>query len=198
MISLSATVDVRTPIAGLDKLQRRQLPFATALALTRTAQAAQSEIREDLPKHFKQRGSGLSWISRGIGVEAAKKDHSEATVYSRDWFMLYQEEGGTKRPLTAAMLAIPHGKLVGMAERPKPSGLLGQPGVFVNKFASGVEFIGQCTGPGRYPLAILYVLKPTVNVRPEWGFEATVERVANERFPGEMRSALEIALRSAA
>ena len=198
MISLSATVDVRTPIAGLDKLQRRQLPFATALALTRTAQTAQSEIREDLPKHFKQRGSGLSWISRGIGIEAAKKDHPEATVYSRDWFMLYQEEGGTKHPLTAAAMAVPMAAVAGMTQRPKPSALFEQPGVFTLRTATGAEFIARRTGPGAYPLALLYLLRPAVQVRPEWGFTETVERVAAERFPGEMQSALEIALRSAA
>ncbi len=197
-------VDTSAAIHALDALHHRQIPFAAALALTRTAQDSQAEVRKQLPSRFSGSKSGLRWIAQGIRVERATKHNLEATVYSRDWFMFFQEEGGTKRPLTALQMAIPHGPIKSLkgAFRPKPTEVLSQPRTFVNRAwnwggSTTTEFIGQRIGNERYPFAILYILKPQVDVKPAWGMEDTVRDVVAQKFSGEFQQALGEAVQTA-
>lgn len=104
-------VQVRTNIAELyrylDKAARSQVPFATAVALTRMAQAGQARYRSELPKKFELRST---WTARGILIKPAKRSEWPrpfAIVGSRDDYMVLQEQGGTKRPKKGRELAIP-------------------------------------------------------------------------------------------
>lgn len=52
MIQVNVKSDLDKLTRGLSLMEREQVPFATALALTRTAQAAQARIKEELPRAF--------------------------------------------------------------------------------------------------------------------------------------------------
>jgi hypothetical protein len=193
----------------LDRIGERQLPFATALALTRTAQDVQRELRHNLDRHFIVR---RNWISRGIQVEAASKRHTlkrmAARVGSLDAFMLRQEMGGEKRGKAGKDVAIP----LGIRRTPKqttppnrwPKALLQRGGkrkFFVRTIASGPnkgkKAVLRRKGKAQYPLQVLYLFKPEVHVPAHWDLRATAGRVAPRAFPFEMRQALDRAIRSA-
>ena len=80
MLTFSAKADIRVLERQLDAWAKRQLPFATAQALTAVAKkAADAERREmqrtlDRPEPF---------TLRGIAVKAARKNDPVAIVYIR-------------------------------------------------------------------------------------------------------------------
>ena len=65
----------------LSSLAQRQVPFATALALTRTAKFVQRKIREEIPRVFSR---PTSYTLNATRVDPAKKDKLWATVKIKD------------------------------------------------------------------------------------------------------------------
>lgn len=72
---------MRDRLLTLDRLEREQLPFAAALALTRTAQAVQGELRGEIASVF-DRPTRATLDS--LFVQAATKDKMEARVWIKD------------------------------------------------------------------------------------------------------------------
>lgn len=68
-------------VAALDDIQKKQLPFAMALSLTRTVQAAAAEVRDVMPLVF-DRPTGFTLNS--LYIKPAKKDEQEAYVRIKD------------------------------------------------------------------------------------------------------------------
>lgn len=191
-------VQVRTNLAQLytylDRAARSQVPFATAVALTRLAQAGQVRVRQGLPHRFHLRSG---WVARGIGIEAARKNdwpRSRATVGSRDDFMVLQETGGTKRPRKTRELALPGERVLGQlrsstgripASR-RPKRLKARKRYFLQKLVSGrskgqFALLQRVSGE-RYPLRVVYIFRPDARVAPRLGFRTTVERRAQELY----------------
>lgn len=194
--------NLREFLRGLNDVEQQQVPFAGALALTRTAAAIQGRVRGELPKRFILRNS---WVSKGIRTTKATKRHLEATVYSRDEFMLQHERGGTKTPRSGAHLTIPRGIRSGDREivrrNKRPNALRGKPDVF-KATIRGRLGLWQRVGPkkrGKYRrgIKLLYVFKPAVPLRPRFGFVATGEVVAARQWPTQFRDAFEYAMRTA-
>jgi hypothetical protein len=166
----------------------RQLPFATALALTRTAQEIQAEVRAELPQRFTIRND---WVSKGIRIEKATKQNLEATVYSKDAFMVLQETGGVKTSRGTAQGIPMDVKASARGIVPKglwPRALLGNPKVFRARIG-GVDGLWQHVRvsrkrrrAGERTLKLLYVLKPSVTLKPRFGFADTGSRIAAERW----------------
>ena len=74
----------------LQRLEERELPFAMALAATRTAKASQAAIKNEINRVFDR---PTPWIQNSTYVLAAKKSDPTAIVYAREW-------GGTPAPVT--------------------------------------------------------------------------------------------------
>lgn len=94
--------------AALAKLAREQLPFATAVALTRIAQDARNDVRHQLRRSFTLRSRR---VEGGIQINRAEKrdwPHPKAEVGTKDSFMARHVTGGTKKPLAGTKhVAIP-------------------------------------------------------------------------------------------
>jgi hypothetical protein len=83
-----------------------QIPFATALALTRTAQDGQKDIQDVvLPTRFTLRRG--PFMRAGIRIRAATKANLVAIVQDIHSFMELQETTGLKTPTYGRALAIP-------------------------------------------------------------------------------------------
>lgn len=174
----------------------KQLPFATALALTRTAQDVQTEERRELAQRFTLRNN---WVSNGIRIKAATKANPEAIVFQKDDFMVLQETGGTKHA-RGKSLAIPEAARTNkrgiVTAGNRPNALKGKRGIF-RKTIRGTDGLWQRRGRKRVPIRLLFVFKPSVQVPPRFGFIDTAKRTTEKRLPRQFALAFERAIKTA-
>lgn len=203
MADLKIDLELSPALRALDDLRRRQIPFATALALTRTAQAAQRELRSDLPHRFDIRND---YLSRGTVIQSATKATQEAAVYwrapggeSRRSFaklLSRQEVGGTTRP-KGRHTAIPvNVKRTGgglIPSRSKPRAILARKGGFVRPIAGG-EGIFQRTSRKAKPILRYALREEPLRYAPRWDFRGTASDVARRVFAREFSAAFAKAL----
>ena len=157
----------------LNESVRKQIPFATAVALTRVAQGAVNEVRGTLPRKFNLRSHRLP---KGIQMNRAeKKDWPNITadVGSKDDFMVLQETGGIKKAKSGSHVAVPtrlvkrtKGGKIRKAQ--KPSSIMVKKGAI----KTSSHIIRKRTK--RNPLALMYTLKSAVRIKPVFGMEETV------------------------
>lgn len=72
---------LRERLMTLDRLEREQLPFAAALALTRTAQAVQAELRDEIKNVFDRPTRATI---NSLFIEPATKERMTARVWIND------------------------------------------------------------------------------------------------------------------
>lgn len=103
---ISVRIDPRGLARAMEDFNERQLPFATALALTRTAVAYNEHARAQLGQKFTIRSG---WVGKGFRTRKATKRDLVAKAFHLDKFMALQEEGGDKTPLNRRTVAVPVG-----------------------------------------------------------------------------------------
>ena len=92
-MDVSIKVDISGALAQLQRVRNDQIPFATALALTRTAQSARDAVKSKLPSQFRLRNT---WTEQGVKAIMATKGNPVAYVNFARYYMLLQEYGGLK------------------------------------------------------------------------------------------------------
>ena len=165
MLSLNVGSNINQVAGWLTNVQRKQLPFATAGALTDTAFDVRKHVVEKtFPRDFDLKNKRFAGAT--LRVDKANKRNLRAAVYDRlgREYLETQARGGIKRPIDGRNIAIPtqHTKRtasgkVGAAKRPRA--VLGKPNTFIRRTSSG----GQILQKGRRksaPLKTLYQLVP--------------------------------------
>ena len=94
-VQISVRTNLADIIRDLSDMQRKQLPFALARALTRTAQEARDYLRGNLDEHFTVRST---WVERSIQIDKADKRDADpnARVGSLYGPVALHAGGGTK------------------------------------------------------------------------------------------------------
>jgi len=103
MIKIGVRHDLDRLTARINGWQRSQIPFATAKALTRTAQAVQREIPAALERELDR---PTAFTKRGTFIVPARKGTLRAAVGFKDRqaeYMRYQIEGGVRAPKKKAL-----------------------------------------------------------------------------------------------
>ena len=179
----------------------KQLRFASAQALTRTAQDAQEEVKRQLPERFTIR---TGWLAKGVRIRPASRNNLKASVLVKDAFMALQETGGDKTSPFGDALGVPVGARPTPTSVTRPSkfpgALLAKKGFFIAPIVHGSRTMGvwKRTGKGRGErMTLMYVFERKVRLKPRFGFHETVRKVAVERFPHRFTEALRQALASA-
>jgi len=211
-LSLNADIEFerRDALLALEALHSDQIPFAEALALTRTAQRAQRVQKKAIPRRFETRNN---FVQRGVRIEPGEKrdPRRSASVFwqahdesRRDFAenLARQETGGTKKP-RKRYLAIPRqvktskgGKIL---KRDLPSRALKRKNVFIaNTRTLDTKGIYERTGGGRLkPLRMLYFLTPRdAKIGERFLFIETTEREARAAYAKEFRKAFAKARRT--
>lgn len=185
----------------LEKRLVKQVPFAAALALTRTAKKAQEQLVFQLPRTFTIRSR---WVARGIRIKPARKTELFARVGSKDDFMKIQALGGTKRPRHGSRVAVPQA----VRRRPSqqttrrkwPSALLAKPRHFLAPLEAGdkrrIALFRRRTKK-RYPLQVMYVFPTAVRVPKRWDLDQVVRDVVRFYWQQIAHNALRDAVRKA-
>jgi hypothetical protein len=130
---MGVTVNTRKA-RGRILLVQKELPFVTALALTRAASDGKKAAEARIPKAFDK---PTKFTEKGIGIQAARKASLKAKVFVKDrqaGYLQFAEEGTTRTPQPGSPMNKP------VAQRKNASGnipyraiarLREQPDVFV-------------------------------------------------------------------
>jgi hypothetical protein len=131
---------------AINEAVRKQIPFATALALTMTAKDAQKDMKSGLKDHVTVRGNERTggWVGGSVRVKRATKQRLSSEVGTIGPALALLVTGGRRdeneavpvSPSTRFSGGIPEGMKSGSAGRPRP------------KLKSKI-------GPRKYPSALL-------------------------------------------
>lgn len=188
MLNVRIKVDIRNALKGMNELAAKHIPFATARALTWTAQDAQKAVQRELPHQFTLRNN---FLKNSVGITAATKTNWTSMVGFKTSagrntdFMELQEDGGLKTP-RGRVIAVPT-----FYTRPNKRDIIRKHQRPKELMKKKHVFLGVPKGTGR-PLGIyarskgklsmMYLLVPVANIKQRLGMEKTVDRVVKERF----------------
>lgn len=180
------TANIQT--GQLDALATKQLPFAIALALTKTAQDAQQDMRAALPGIFHLKNK---WTQQQIRIVSATKASMQASITAPD-YLAKQIAGGTQHPQRGAHIAIPGapllGRLIGRGSRPR-----NLQGAFKMRISGGMA-LAQRRGK---VLRMMYWLDPTQDVRAVFDMQGIVQASVDRNIQLRFNSALMQAISTA-
>ena len=188
---LTITVDARAAKGASDwfrAMRVRQLPFATAVAQTKTIRDAQRAIQGSAFSRFKLRRK--TFPRHAIQMERANKSdfpNSKATVYVRPKYPMLelQEKGGTKRGKGGHRIAVPT-RIVRMKGSGGPVALQRPKSIGARKGAEEIE--GQLVHrTKRRRIGIFYTLTDSAKIRPKFRFEATGRKVIARVWAGHFK-----------
>ncbi len=196
---LSFAHNIREVERDLSDFARKQLPFATSLALNETAQAVRRNAdaalgkRLDAPTPFTRRGLLILRSSKGkLWADVLLKDLQAA-------YLRWQEKGGERPPKAKA---IPVPVAIGRnAFGNMPRGALKRASASKDVFSGRPG--GGRLGPGLYQrwkggrLRLLVAFEPRATYAPRLHFERDAERTARAYFPIAFERAINRALASA-
>lgn len=181
-------------------LADKQIPFATARALTWTAQDGQREVRRELPHHFVLRNR---FLEQSVGITAATKLKWTSVVGFRTSsnrstdFMNLQQDGGLKTP-KRRVIAVPvnarRNKKQLIPKGQKPKAVLKKKNTFIGE--PNGRMLGIYQRQGHHKLTMLYRLIPAADIKQRLGMDKTVDRVVKQRFERLFNLSLDMALRS--
>jgi len=133
---ISININAKQISSWLNDVEKKELPFITAMTLTYTAKDAQAELTKQIPLQLRE---PTPFTRKGTGITPAKKTRLVSTVFIKDKqedYLIYQVEGGTRKPRNRVMLT-PGGNLktnkYGNIPRTRMKTLTGKQNVFVGK-----------------------------------------------------------------
>ena len=199
---ITITTNARQVAAGLDKAAQ-QMPFAAALALTRTAQAAQADVRSQLGESFTLRNG---WVSKGMRITAAKKANLEATVYTKDWFMALHQQGGERVSTSPGKDAIPIGARVRPRDMTRkasyPGKLLGDKSkrgykVKLKDGVIGVFKRKRKDTNDKRGTVLMWIIVKQATVKADWPFDEQIAATVARVLPNALKDAIAHAIATA-
>lgn len=223
---LTIKVSAQNVLDKLSDAEQRQIPFAVATALNRTAEEIQTAVRDSIGQSFTIRSP---WVLRNVRIrnaDRATKQQSSATIeITPDSVLAKFERGGVKTARDGGSIATPQlatrnkRDIIPQFARPKAfrlanagspdDGLIAK-GVaksFLVRAASGRQLLLQRVGrrskfagkgTGADPnLKLLWVMVKSTAIPAQLKFYETGARVAGQRFVTNLKGMLAYALRSA-
>ena len=194
-------VDITRGIKKLDNLEKKQLPFAMAKALTDTANDARDHYVDNiLGQKYTLRGKWYKARTRfGFNVKKATKHDLTAVVYTRaDWMRLH-EKGGIKKP-QSTHLAIP----TELIRRSKKTGKISKAMRPKQVMASGKGFIANKGGQKmimrrrtKKIVEPIYLLERQARIKPTMDFKRSITSVVRRKFPWQFNRAMRYAMATA-
>ena len=200
-------IAVKTNLKVVDRnllnMHRKQIPFATAGALTSTAFDVRKELVEKTyQRAFHLRNSRFPAVV--TNVKKANKQNLTATVGNikgdaKD-YLVRHAEGGTKRP-DGKHLAVPTVLTKRTASGAVPKGqrprtLLKKKRAFVTTI-QGTPVIAERQGKKAYPIRIKYVLIPRASIKKSLPFFTAAERIVKKCFDRNFAKSFAFATKTA-
>lgn len=160
----------------LQLIASRQIPFAVALALTRTAQDSQRNVRSHISENFTIRKKS-GGFANSIAIRPATKQNLNAEVYTMARFAALQQTGGTRQPDGSGKLAVPLYNSLKEVKLNRGAKRLSD--AFTMTLSGGKHVIARREGKN---LRILYHLKSEAKVPKRFFMIESVMRTVGDRF----------------
>ena len=217
MITISIKPQIDEIVAGLKRFEQKQVPFATALAVTKLAHRVADAEREALPKVFDR---PTPFTMDSIGVRGATKEVPVAIVFVKPVAAKYLEPfetGGTHFLGTKQGLITP--KNIGVNQygnlpRTALKRLKGKANVFVGPIKTRGGIVsgvwqrpatrgrrGRKTGRGRGVqrghLKLLIRFTSPMNVKQHFNFEKRAEDIVAQHYKADFEASLQQAIATA-
>lgn len=195
--------------AWTSDLVRRQIPFATSLALNATAFDARKALVSDLPRHFTIRDT---FTARRLNYEKSTKRNLVAYVGHRLEYMKRQGESGVKIAEAGRYVGVPTAGTRSLHPKNMTKRGVNFPRVFLKSKARrkkhgsfavkrGAKLLvyrtvksGQRLERGNAEL--MYALVPSIKIPKRWPFYDTVSDVVASRWKVNAEKAFRRALRT--
>lgn len=196
IVSFEVKDNIDQVVRQIDARFARQVPFATARALTDTAKDVQRAVTDELPKVFDR---PTPFTQRGVGMAWATKSSLTSRVFLKDVqrdYLKVQVAGGTRTPKGKA-LVIPSGvglNAYGNIPRGRIKTLLARKDVFSGR-VRGVAGIWQRMAGGGLKLLVAY--EPKATYRQRFPFGVIARQTIQRRLLPNLRAALAAAIASA-
>lgn len=193
--------NMRAVQRGLNDAARKQVPFATSLAVNEVL----GDVKTNWEKRMKRRlEEPTPFTMRGVAIKRSTKRALRGTVRIKPIQAAYLatlEEGGTRRPKGRAILVPVRQQLNKYGNMPKGAvgRALARPTVFSGKPGKGRPGgIYQRTGRGgRKGLKLLVHYTSRSRYRATLGLMPAARKTADARMPGAFFRAMQRALRTA-
>lgn len=196
-MKISVKANVKEVTKDLNKIQRKQIPFATALALNDAAFGSRKALRKQAEKKLE---NPTPFTLNGFQVVKAKKKELTSIIYvesKRYKYMKFQIFGGTRMPERKAIVVptsrMPLNKYGNMTKN-KIKTILAKPNV-VSTTINGRPGIFQTDRKGRTKRLVSY--KDSVTYKPRFNFEKIVKGYVGNTFNRHMEKRLNAALATA-
>ena len=197
MPNTSLTVDIDGALKRLTRVQKKQVPFATSVALNNTAKYVVEKEKQEAKKKLDE---PTPFTLRGFRVRRSNKRNLEAAVYIapiQAKYLLPHIKGGRqikKSQVTPKNLRLnKYGNIPGLRTG-KIKKLLQKPNVFAAEIR-GVKGIWQRDKKGG--LKLLVASAERITYKKQFAFYGVAARHASNRFAPEFYKALRRALASA-
>lgn len=195
-MQISIQSDLKRFEKDLTDIEKKQIPFATSLALNNTAIEAQKEAQRQMGRRLDR---PTPFTKRGVNVKRSSKYKLQASIFIQDIqaeYLKYAIEGGTRRPKGKA-IPIPQGirlNQFGNMPRNKIKQLLARDDVFVinNDDSAGIY---QRMRNGTFKLLASFHSEAKYKAR--YPFEDIVRKEVGKRFRAFMKQSLDKALATA-
>ena len=200
MIEISVASNIKQVRRELNAMQRKQLPFATALALTRTAQAVQRAETAQIPRKIDR---PTPFTQRAIAFDRATKSRLYSVVRVKPVqaaYLGWQISGGVRRPARSAT-AVP-AKTLKLNQygniKARRRGLLRNKNRFVATINGVYGIWGRASGRrAKRRIKLIAVLAERAVYKQIFPFYRIAESTAKSVFDRHMHASIERALSTA-
>lgn len=197
MITVTVKTNVDAIMGQVSRDLQRQIPFATAKALTQTAKDAQKAVATRINTVFDK---PTPFTQKAVGITPANKATLTSRVFLKDIQAAYlglQITGGTRTPKKRAIV-VPAQALrlnqYGNIPKGKVKALLSRSDTFSGRI-NGVPGIWQTTKRGKLKLLVLY--KPQATYKKRFPFYEIAKREIARTIVPNLQRALADAIRTA-
>ena len=189
-MQISVRHNIKQVTRQLNNMQLKQIPFAVASSLTKTAKEAQGSIIQRAQHVFDNK---KVWYKQqqptGIKIKPATKTLWVSAVYTDAYFLPLHETGGIKKPFSGQNLAVP---AEGVPRRFRKSNALKQFRGEVFKVGSGLY-----RRKSKKNIQRIYSLTPNAKIDKRLAFIEPAEKVAMRRYESILKAQMARALATA-
>ena len=206
-MDINVRSDVKQATKQLNRIQRQQVPFATALALTRTAEDVQRAEQREIKKKIDR---PTPFTENAVGISIAKKKVKPfAEVFIKriqETYLKRQLQGGVRRGQGKGLI-VPgrraklnrFGNIPGKRKKAPlwRQGHTNNARQFVARTRQGLEGVWELTGPRSNKLRLVALFVERSRYRRRIEFVKVAMGVVNNRFVRNFEKSLAKALRTA-